>query len=293
MDVDRITWNYHVAAWDKAREPIKSLKRKQIVGFLKTLTETEAVNAYRKGGKVVHRGAGRTLSRQSVKHILRIIRNVLDDAADNGHIDVNPARGVRVPKMDPREEVWTFLTAEEIAKVMMGPYGPKMDPRTTRAILAVAIYAGLRKSEIWRLRWEHLNLDDRAPTLLVKGSKTASGNRPVPLFPPVLDALKAHQNRGKVKRVKGLVFPSPSGGQHSRTFDAGWSDRAYRPKGASLDDPPKVRPGIKTRVGITRAVRFHDLRHTYCSHLVQGTWGHAFSLQEVRDLAGHSAVGVT
>jgi integrase len=40
-------------------------------------------------------------------------------------------------------------------------------------------------------------------------------------------------------------------------------------------------------------VRFHDLRHTCASHLVSGTWGRAWRLEEVRDYLGHSNISVT
>ena len=46
-------------------------------------------------------------------------------------------------------------------------------------------------------------------------------------------------------------------------------------------------------VGITRKVRFHDLRHSHCSNLISGAYGRVFSLIETKELAGHSAVATT
>src|SRR5262249_42446619 len=45
--------------------------------------------------------------------------------------------------------------------------------------------------------------------------------------------------------------------------------------------------------GIERDVRFHDLRHTFCSALVSGMWGPRFSLDELRELAGHQSIRTT
>jgi hypothetical protein len=45
--------------------------------------------------------------------------------------------------------------------------------------------------------------------------------------------------------------------------------------------------------GIARPVRWHDLRHTCASSLVAGWWGHRWSLEEVREMLGHSSVLVT
>jgi RNA:NAD 2'-phosphotransferase (TPT1/KptA family) len=54
-----------------------------------------------------------------------------------------------------------------------------------------------------------------------------------------------------------------------------------------------IEPGHKTLAGITRRVRFHDLRHTCASHLVMGTWGRVWRIEEICALVGHSGIGVT
>jgi hypothetical protein len=40
-------------------------------------------------------------------------------------------------------------------------------------------------------------------------------------------------------------------------------------------------------------VRFHDLRHTCASHLVSGTWGRRWSLEEVQRVLGHGSRSTT
>jgi integrase len=44
---------------------------------------------------------------------------------------------------------------------------------------------------------------------------------------------------------------------------------------------------------VKRHVRFHDLRHTCASHLVSGSWGRAWTLEEVAKHLGHSSSAVT
>ena len=75
------------------------------------------------------------------------------------------------------------------------------------------------------------------------------------------------------------------GKRHPDTYDGRWRDY-YAAKGKRM-------PGWCRRAGISRHVRFHDLRHTCASHLVMGTWMPALSLYEVRDWMGHSSVQVT
>jgi hypothetical protein len=67
----------------------------------------------------------------------------------------------------------------------------------------------------------------------------------------------------------------------------GWEDvKDRRAKGGQ-------RPGARSRLGIERKVRFHDLRHTCASHLVMGTSGRRWSIEEVSKLLGHSDIQVT
>jgi integrase len=52
------------------------------------------------------------------------------------------------------------------------------------------------------------------------------------------------------------------------------------------------------RAGITRRMRFHDLRHTCASHLLQGTWAPALireplRIEELKAWLDHSDIGVT
>jgi integrase len=52
--------------------------------------------------------------------------------------------------------------------------------------------------------------------------------------------------------------------------------------------------GALAASGITRRVRWHDLRHTCASSLVAGWWGgRPWRLEEVREMLGHTSIKVT
>lgn len=70
---------------------------------------------------------------------------------------------------------------------------------------------------------------------------------------------------------------------------ASWCRREHLP----LDGYDAGWARARRLAGITRRVRWHDLRHTCASHLVQGTWGRVWSLAEVRDVLGHSSIKQT
>ena len=56
----------------------------------------------------------------------------------------------------------------------------------------------------------------------------------------------------------------------------------------------KHRVGHRELIGLTRRVRFHDLRHTCASHLVMGTWtGEPWPIIDVSKFLRHSSVTMT
>jgi integrase len=108
----------------------------------------------------------------------------------------------------------------------------------------------------------------------------------VPLFPAALGALRKIFEL-VLKNDRGLVFANAAGGMYAVGHDFGWEDvKDQRAKGG-------VRPGARSRLGIKRKVRFHDLRHSCASHLVMGTWGRRWSIEEVSKFLGHSDIQVT
>ena len=145
------------------------------------------------------------------------------------------------------------------------------------------------------MRWEDVQLDGGRHELIVRHSHkgpTKSGKvRRVPLFEPARLALKAWKDVCP-KNKDGLVFPTVRGERRPRRDDAGWSDQSIPVRDRKVGGPTH-KPGWKTLAGITRRVRFHDLRHTCASHLAMGTWGRVWSLSEIRDFLGHSSIVVT
>jgi integrase len=287
IDKRRSLWRAHVESWKHSHRPIASLQRKHVADHLRALAESG------------------DYERQTVQHVLVAIRTALTAAADRGLVKANVAIEVKVPRMPKGEgEAWAWLTVDEI-KAVLGCAQPTECALERRATYATAIYTGLRKSELWHLRWERVHLDGPRPRIEVREPlKTDYALRDVPLLPPAIEALRAWRDRGGVRRARGFVFPSvtfavgPNGKKrrverlHDDSFDAGWRDHPYTVtvKGKKVR---KVREGTKARAGIARRVRFHDLRHTCASHLVQGTWGRALSLHEVKQWLGHSSIGVT
>ena len=110
----------------------------------------------------------------------------------------------------------------------------------------------------------------------------------MPLLPQAIEPLRAWLESSNALHV----WPSSTGGTRAGTDDAGWRDQVSW-RTARGERYRHTRPGVKSRAGITRHVRFHDLRHTCASHLMMGGWGVALTLEECRDWLGHSSTIVT
>jgi integrase len=277
---DRSRWRTHVATAPFAAWPLRRIARIDVVKWVRELIRTEATRAKvtgtGAGRTVTTRGLGRKLGRTTVKNALGLLRRALNDAADDGLVQGNVAAGVGVPKIPTTEEGWTYLSAAEI-DALLDPSRASPLAADRRAIFTVAIYTGLRAGELWGLRWADVHLSGDRPELVVRHSyngPTKGGRvRRVPLLRQAREALEVWR-RERLAIGATLVFPADHDGCHAEGFEAGWT-------------------AARRRAGIVRRVRFHDLRHTCGSHLVMGTWGRAWRLEEIKEFLGHKSIKTT
>jgi integrase len=131
-----------------------------------------------------------------------------------------------------------------------------------RPIVLLALNTGLRRGELFNLKWQ--DADSDATWLTIQGETAKSGQtRRIPLNVEALAVLSGWQAHcGKV-RAEDRIFPGAGGAKLTR-IDTAWSKLVKR---ANLED-----------------FRFHDLRHHFASRLVQS----GIDLNTVRDLLGHA-----
>jgi integrase len=181
---------------------------------------------------------------------LTIVRSALEGAVEAGHLTMNPARNVKLPKGALRKthEGWTWLSLKELAALLEAAPTPK-----ARALWTVGAYSGLRVGELLGLRWE--DVDFARDVLRVRHTrddapKTAKALREVSLLAPARDALLVWRELSrKIRSVKGLVWTSPRGGCHVLGYDA--------------DLVETVRA-----IRLGRHFTIRDLRHTCASNLL-------------------------
>lgn len=256
-DDEALIWRVRIAPTKLASMPLVEITPLHIREFVRGLLASRT-----KGGK--------PYARTTLVNALNCLRVCLRDAVDENLIDSNPAREVRIPRMPRTSEPWTWLTLDEIDR-LLATYKPGYQ----RNVITFALYTGMRAGEIFGLRWEDVDFDNNV--IIVKHSydgPTKNGKvRRVPMLAPVREVLKLQREEfDRPRRVpvdRSLVFFGKATRLRKKGYNAGLSKHVKM-------------------AGIKRRVRFHDLRHSFASHLVQGSFGRVWTLYEVSAVLGHT-----
>ena len=133
-----------------------------------------------------------------------------------------------------------------------------------RPIVTMALNTGMRKGEILGLTWD--NVDLKHGFILLEQEDTKNGERrEIPINAAVRGALQGVTRRLGVP----YVFHDPETGKPYKDVKKGFN-------------------GACRRAGI-KDFHFHDLRHTFASHLVMA----GQDLTTVKELLGHKTLAMT
>ncbi|PIU25963.1 MAG: integrase [Candidatus Aquicultor secundus] len=227
----------------------------------------------------------------SINRYAATLKSALSRAVQWGHIQTNPLAPIKPLKVDRAPKV-RFLSDEEeerlraaldyreehiklkrdSANAWRRVRGYEQLPDLKKLPLAdylkpliiLDLNTGLRRGELFNLKWSDVDLD-RA-MLTVKGAGAKSGQtRHVPLNAEAFDVLFRWKTCVKDSE---LVFPGKNGGRFDNINNS-WRKL--------LKDADIVN------------FRFHDLRHHFASRLVMA----GVDLNTVRELLGHSDIKMT
>jgi integrase len=246
-----------------------------------TAVHIEALEAeLQQEGRHRHRDSrGQGLTAQTVLHVHRTLSQALEHAVKTEVLFRNPALQVRPPRPPGREV--KILTKPEIAQVLRACEG-----RGLYLPVLVAVTTGVRRGELFGLRWSDLDLAKGRLTVnqslewtngkaRFKAPKTKGSRRTITLPALTVQALAAHKAEQAGERLRlglgkaALVFTRADG------------------EPVSLDYVSRTFGELIAKLGVTPI--FHGLRHTHISHqLMDGV-----HLKVVSERAGHANVGIT
>lgn len=209
------------------------------------------------------------LSARSVAYAHSILRAALNVALKWGLIQRNVAALAEAPRAERTYlEPWSPDEAQRLIDHVAGT--------RWEALYQVALGLGLRMAELINLRWADVDLE--RGRLVIRKSKTRTGERTLNLPRFLIAALRAHQDRQRLDatlmpegwNADGYVFPSQEGTRLWHGNLRGSYKRHLKASG--------VRP-----------IRFHDMRHSCASFLLN----EGVALKQVSEILGHAQVSTT
>ncbi len=208
-------------------------------------------------------------SPRTVQHLIATLKHFFNKAIEWGIISENPARFVKSPRFDNRK--LRFLTYEEAKKLLAECKKRNNDINRIYLLVLLALTTGMRRSELFKLKWGDINFERNEITV----HETKSGNKRICfLAPQVKKELLKLKERIKPEKDQ-LLFPTQKGKMQNST------PTIYRKIVNELFNDPSTEK--KDRVD------FHTLRHTFCSWLaIRGT-----PLHVIKELAGHKSITTT
>jgi integrase len=146
-----------------------------------------------------------------IDHIHDVLSAVLRTAVKWGHMQENPTRGVDLPALKTVLPKWV-LTPPQAALLLAEL------PPLARTMAGVAMLTGLRRGELFALRWhavdfteKHLTVQEAVYEGVFGTPKTDAGTRRVPLAESSLALLTEWRARVKRTAPDALVFSTWSG----------------------------------------------------------------------------------
>jgi integrase len=230
------------------QQPIHTITRKDVERYM----------AYRRERGRIRKKKGDSesgVTAATVNRELCRLKNMFKKAVAWGYVESNPAEGITQAReqMAPAD----YLRVKEVNKLLM------VCDDYARPLFTMALYTGMRWGELMALQWK--DVDFERSLITVRDPKNMEP-RHIPLNGTVKDVLSSHQQE-QAKQVGGIV---------KQVFLNTKTGKAYNDLRKALSR------GLKA-AGVTRHIRFHDLRHTAASHLAMA----GVDLRTVGAVLGH------
>lgn len=203
---------------------------------------------------------GKPRSLTTINRELQLLRHVFSMALRDGHLRTHPMRDGKVRLYRVNNKIERYLSDEEEIRLLDACVGRY---EHLRPIIITALYTGMRRGEIFNLKWSDVDL--KKNVIHVRESKSGRP-RTIHIAPNV---------RTEIERLLPLaaeneyVFGNPHTGK-ART------------------DLKHAFARICKAAGIT-GLRFHDLRHTFATRLAERTG----NIVDVAHALGHSQIATT
>ncbi|MFC2045590.1 tyrosine-type recombinase/integrase [Chloroflexota bacterium] len=220
---------------------------------------------------------------RTIRHHHVTLHSALQSAVKRGLISRNPADAIDLPRCQRSE--WHTLSEDDINTLLEAaqktPY---------YALFYLAIFTGMRRSELLALRWCDIDLhlcqayvnrtlhQLRNGSIVYRPPKSAKGRRMIALSPSATLVLKEHKEKKETTQAileislndDDLIFGDPNGKPLlPNTVTHAWIK-------------------LVRRIGLG-GVRLHDARHSHASLMLKA----GIHPKIVQERLGHASIGIT
>lgn len=216
---------------------------KQRMIYLEPLKDKDLTEVTREDVELLHKSIGKR-GKTTANKVVEQLRHMYNMAIDWEYLPVDFKNPVRKIKKYPTYPSREFVTQEQMPRLLQ--VVNEYPDRQAANVVKIALLTGMRFSEILNLKWEDVNLE--SGFLLLNGDKTKNGRAHYLPMPESL--IKLFKSIRQV-RNNPYVFPGRFEGSRRYHVDAEWRK-------------------IRILAGIPK-VRFHDLRRTVGSWLIEQT----------------------
>lgn len=232
-------------------------------------------------GRVTGQGG---LSTRTVRHHIVCLHTALQNAVKIGMLARNPVDAVTIPRSQ-RHEMRTMNESDIQIFLEM------TRPTQYYALFYMALFTGMRRSELLALRWQDIDLlllqisvsrtlhVVRGGKVIIRQPKTEKSRRVVALSPSTAAVLREyHESQNNLRQ--SLDYPNLT---NDDLIFCQYNGKPFLPNTVSHNWIKVIRwSGLK-------GIRFHDARHTHASLLLK----QGVHPKIVQERLGHSSIQVT
>lgn len=218
-----------------------------------------------------------------IKH-LAVIRTALQDAVKNGIIRTNPADLVEKPKrVKPKHDYYKQYELQKLLAVVKGT--------NIEVPVFLAIVFGLRRSEVLGLTWSAVDFDNMTLTICNKVTRGVVDGKVTEIESDTLKSETSNRTFMMNEAVRNyLENVRKQQEQYARRTDK-YIDYVCVNEIGDRIKPDYITHKFKDLLAENnmRPIRFHDLRHSCISLLVNSN----FNMKLVQEYAGHADFTIT
>lgn len=218
-----------------------------------------------------------------IKH-LAVIRTALQDAVKNGIIRTNPADLVEKPKrVKPKHDYYKQYELQKLLAVVKGT--------NIEVPVFLAIVFGLRRSEVLGLTWSAIDFDNMTLTICNKVTRGVVDGKVTEIESDTLKSETSNRTFMMNEAVRNyLENVRKQQEQYARRTDK-YIDYVCVNEIGDRIKPDYITHKFKDLLAENnmRPIRFHDLRHSCISLLVNSN----FNMKLVQEYAGHADFTIT